>query len=320
MKLRAVTVMAVAAAVAFAFATPAQRTGKRGTAKGSAEAERHVLTKDELKSRLADFKQDILEEMFSKKMVKEPLLARKWLAKFQVIQSDHYLLFTDGPRHTCKKFAVSLEKLYEFVRSEFPFDDIDAKLECLIFKTKEEYVTFCVRLVGWEKGKAEMTAGHATSKYYATYYQSPTADTVMHEATHQIVGACLGIVGVGSWFQEGMAVYIERKIGNTKPSSGMKSDLRSGNYVPLSVFCGLKSVLFSSKPSQARRGYRHAGALIDFLANTRLEPVAGRFDQFLAGAKVIGRSLAASEALVREVYGLSLDELEGLWKKHLKVR
>jgi hypothetical protein len=274
------------------------------------------LSKEELEARLAEVKGEILDKMLTEKMRKEPDLARQWLGKFQTVQSTHYLLFTNGPQNTCKKFAASLEKLYQFVKREFPFDDADHKLECFVFKTKEDYVRFCVALVGWSEEQANKTAGHANATYYATYYQSPTADTVMHEATHQIVGACLRISGVGSWFQEGMAVYIERKIGNTDPSAGMKNDLRSGNYVPLAKFCGLESLLFGAKAGEEGRSYQHSGALIDFLANTKLAPVAGRFGDFLAGAQECGRSLAATEALVKTVYGLTLPELEELWKKH----
>lgn len=41
--------------------------------------------------------------------------------------------------------------------------------------------------------------------FYATYYSSPRDEVVFHEASHEIVGACLKVGGVGSWFQEGMA-------------------------------------------------------------------------------------------------------------------
>ena len=278
------------------------------------------LSKTDLEARLEEVKRDVLDKMLSEKMRKEPELARQWLGKFQTVQSTHYLLFTNGPQNTCKKFAASLEKLYEFVKREFPFVDTDHKLECFVFKTKEDYVTFCVSIAGWSEEQAFKTAGHANARYYATYYQSPTADTVMHEATHQVVGACLHIGGVGSWFQEGMAVYIERKIGNTDPAVGVKNDLRSGNYLPLEKFCDLESLLFAAKPGEEGRNYQHAGALIDFLANTRLAPVAGRFGDFLAGAKECKRSLDGTKALVKTVYGLTLPELEELWKKHLDAK
>ena len=170
--------------------------------------------------------------------------ARQWLRKFQVVQSEHYLLYTNGPTATCRKYAVSLEELYDFVKKEFAFEDIERKLECYIFHKREEYFRFCVEVAGWKPERARGTAGHANSRYYATYYTSPTDPVVMHEATHQIVGACLKVSGVGSWFQEGMAVYIEKKIGKLNPSSGMRNELKRGNYYPLPEFVGIQSLLF----------------------------------------------------------------------------
>ncbi len=217
---------------------------------------------------------------------------------------------------------MSLEKLYAFVKNEFPFEDIERKLDCYIFKDRREYYRFCVEISGWTLERAARTGGHANARYYATFYQSPTANVVMHEATHQIVGACLKVPGVGSWFQEGMAVYIEKKIGNTGPSQGMRNDLKRGQYHPLSEFVAIQSLLFAPG-DLGRRNYRHAGALIDFMVNTKLEPVAGGFQEFLAATRRgrgFGRGKSFTEKLVLEVYGLSLDELEVLWRKHHKLR
>jgi hypothetical protein len=71
------------------------------------------------------------------------------------------------------------------------------------------------------------------------------------------------------------------------------------------------------------RNYTHSGAFIDFLVNTKLEPVAGRFPDFLARAKQAGysgRGGALGVRMIREVYDLSPAELEQLWKQHHGLR
>ena len=80
------------------------------------------------------------------------------------------------------------------------------------------------------------------------------------------------------------------------------------------------SSLLSDPKGNGRRSYRHAGALIDFLVNTRVEGVSGKFPELLDKARQRRRGLRASEQLIRDVYDLSLEELEVLWKKHNRIR
>lgn len=298
-----------------ALAAPAQ-AGREDGGKG------RELTREQLEQRLEEARKGVLSKMVPDRYADDPLKRKRWLADFQAIQSEHYLLFTNGPTNTVRKFAVTLEELYDHVKSEIPFEDIDRLLTCYIFKDNEEYFGFCVKVAGWPEANARGTAGHANASYYATYYQSPTAAVVFHEATHQIVGACIKVGGVGSWFQEGLAVYFEKKKTNEKPSAGMRAALKRGDYYPLEELFAMQSLLFDPK-GNGLRSYAHAGALIDFMINTRLEPVAGRFQDFLAAARRgrgFGRGKKVSEDLVREVYGLSVQELEDLWKRHEGIR
>src|SRR5262249_54784177 len=149
---------------------------------------------------------------------------KQYLDKWQAVVSEHYLLFTNGPTTSCQMYAVTLEKLYAFVKKELPFEDIDHLLTCYIFADADDYYRFCVAVSGYSEQGARQTAGHANALYYATYYESPRSPVVFHEATHQIVGACLKVPGVGSWFQEGVAVYFEKKTAGEKPAGSVKSD------------------------------------------------------------------------------------------------
>ncbi|MFO1077130.1 MAG: DUF1570 domain-containing protein [Planctomycetota bacterium] len=280
------------------------------------------LTAEQVEQRLDQVKRDLLPKVWTEKEAKDPVRAKKYLATWHAVTSEHYILFTNGPTASCKKYAVTLEEQYERVKKELPFEDVDHLLVCYIFKMPEEYYRFCGVATGWSEEQARATAGHATSAYYACYYESPHSAVVFHEATHQIVGACLKVPGVGSWFQEGLAVYFEKKAVGEKPAGVVKSDIKSGNYYALRDFFAIDTLL-SDPQGNGHRNYAHAGALLDFLINTDEKPVAGKFGDFLAAARR-GRGFAyggkASEKLIKEVYGLSADELEDVWKKHLGLR
>ena len=291
------------------------------TAAAPVKASRH-LDKKQVKAKLEELRLGMLTKMMPERTAKKRKSRRDaWLKKFQAIQSDHYLVFTNGPRNTVKKFAESLEEIYEFVRAQFPFDDVDDLLTAYIFQTKDDYTDFCVNIAGYDRPRAERTAGHSTGRYYATYYQSPSADVVVHEATHQIVSRCLKIGGVGSWFQEGMAVYIEKiKNRRSKPSAGMKSALRQNDYYPLKEFFALSSLL-GDPAGHGRRNYTHAGAMIDFMVNAKREPAKGKFDEFLAKARTArSRGTDISTKLVYDVYGVTLPDFEAAWKRYYGLR
>ena len=277
------------------------------------------LTKEQVAERLEGVKRELVPKVWSPKVGESELEQRKYLAGWQAVTSDHYILFTNGPTASCKKYASTLEQLYKYVQKELPFADIDHKLTCYIFAAPEEYYRFCGAVAGWSETQARATAGHANSTYYACYYESPRAPVVFHEATHQIVGACLKVPGVGSWFQEGLAVYFEKKTSGEKPAGTIKNDLKRGDHYPLEEFFGIASLLSDPK-GNGHRNYDHAGALIDFLINTRLKPVAGKFPAFLAAARQgrgFGRGADTSKKLVKEVNGLEPAELEALWRKHV---
>lgn len=278
-------------------------------------------TANQIQERLVTLKRDLLPRVWPPKINDKVLEQNKYMAAWQAVTSPHYILFTNGPTATCKKYATTLEELYTFVKKELPFEDIDHLLTCYIFATAEEYYRFCGVAAGWSEAQARGTAGHATAAYYACYYNAPRDPVVFHEATHQIVGACHKIHGVGSWFQEGLAVYFEKMTTGEKPSATIRGDIKRGDYYHLSQFVAIDSLIADG--SNSRRNYDHAGALLDFLINTKLQPVAGKFPEFLKAARnsrSFARDAVISAKLAQDVYGLSLDQLEALWKQHLGIK
>ncbi len=297
-----------------------------------------ALTEEQLSQRLEELKSGLLPQIMPETKRRGELQRRRWLAEFHFIQTDHYLMLTNSSRSMANKFSKGMEDIYEFVQEQFPFEDLDELLTCYVFNLNEEYYRFCELKTPWSREEAEHTAGHAgwdeqsdggRSSYYATHYLSPTAEVVTHEASHQIVSSGLGITGVGSWFQEGIATYLAKTKANDKPSAAMRTDLRNGDYHPLELFFGMQSLAQTPRAEATRkvdpgvlvqRNYTHSGALIDFMINTKIKAVAGRFPEFLEKAKKAGRGENAAVKLIRDVYDLSPTELEDLWKQHHGLR
>ncbi|MEE9125579.1 MAG: hypothetical protein V3U11_00415 [Planctomycetota bacterium] len=279
------------------------------------------LTGTQLAGRLAKFKEDIAGKIIPMRLVKKGQRRMdKWLDRFQAVQSEHYIVFTNGPSLTVKRFAKSLEELYTYVGKQFPMDDVDHLLEAYIFNDKPEYLDFCVQIVGWTRDHAERSAGHACAKYYVTYYQSPKSAAVMHEATHQLVAANMKTTGVGSWFQEGMAVWVEKTILGDKPAAAMRTDLRNGDFYHLRDFIRIESLLMDDN-GHGHRNYDHAGALIDFFIHAKHPKMNGKFNMFLRAARRnFARGPEITERLFQRTYGMSVDEVEVAWALHHRVR
>jgi hypothetical protein len=280
------------------------------------------LNPEQVAQKVETLKAEILPKVWPDKCSTDEMHRRAYFAKWQAVQSDHYLVYTNGPADTVKKFSVTLEELYAFVKKQIPFEDVDHLLTAYIFASDEEYFRFSVQFAGYSEQGARATAGHATAQYYATYYQDPRSPVVFHEATHQIIHACVKVPGVGSWFQEGIAVWFEKKKTNATVEDDIKSDLKHGNCYPLSEFFAIP-VLLSDPKGNGHRNYMHAGALLDFMMTTKLAPVAGKFPDFLAAARKgrgFGRGPEVSAELIKVAYGLTVPEFEALWHKHLGVK
>lgn len=280
------------------------------------------LSPAQVAERLGKVKEEILPKVWDEKAEKEELDRRKWLQKWQAVQGDHYLVFTNGPTDSSKKYQVTLENLYALVKKTIPFEDLDHLLVAYIFQSPEEYYRFSVAFSGFSEEGARATAGHANGQYYATYYTSPSSKVVYHEATHQIIHACVKVIGVGSWFQEGIAVWFEKTMANEPPQEDAKAELRNGDCYRLAEFFAIDTLL-SDPNGNGRRNYRHAGALLDFMLTTKLPPVAGKFPAFLAAARKghgFGRGAEVSAELIKSAYGLTVAEFEALWRRHLGLK
>lgn len=308
--------------VLVAATLPAQGSKTRGVAPTSKVAPPPALGKKALTAKLDAFRQEIAAKMVPANIAKQgKRRTTQWLKKFQVVQGKHYHVFTNGPKTSSRRFAKSLEKLYQFVQKTWPFEDVGHHHRAYIFASKEQYWDFCTKVRGWSRAQATRSAGHACGAYYAAYYQSPKAEVVMHEATHQIVHANLKIRGVGSWFQEGMAQYAAGKILRKRISGSMRSRLRNGDSYAFPEFVKIPSLIADR---HSRRNYEQAGCIVEFLMETKSPEMRGKFAAFLRAAAnrrfAMQRGSAATIALFKEVYGMTLEEVETAFRAFHRVK
>jgi hypothetical protein len=299
-----------------------QTPGKTEAVKVKPKGGPKPFDKKQLAERLQNFKDEIATKIVPPRAAKKSKKrVEKWLKGFQIVQGKHYHVFTNGPKTTSKRFAKSLEELYEFVNKLWPFEELAHHHRAYIFSSKEEYYDFCTNVVGWSRASAVRSAGHANGAYYAAYYQSPKSEVVMHEATHQIVHANLKIRGVGSWFQEGMAEFAANTILGNKVSGSMRTDLRNGNYYPFPQFVKIPSLIADRASS---RNYTHSGCFIEFMMKTKDPRMAGKFLKFLETAASrqfgYGRGEGATVELFRKVYGMTLTEADAAFLAFHRVK
>ena len=271
-----------------------------------AQTKKYVITKKEAKRLLEQEK----EKAFRHILPRSARLKR-YLAGYRVVVSKHYVIFTNGPV-TTKKFKISLEKLYNFVRKYYPYVNETKPLKCYIFKSTEEYYNYSEKIRHFKGARA--TAGHATSEYYATFYQSPTAAVVFHEATHQIVMGVCDVWSGGSWFQEGTAVFIERLMTGLNPSAGQKSKVRYDRYYPLSRLADIPSLL--SDGNNGERNYAQAGSIVDFMVRGRFKKQFPKYMEYLRKHPGSRGAKGAAES-VKAVYDMTLEEFDREWMKYV---
>ena len=211
-----------------------------------------------------------------------------------------------------KKFPKALEKTHDFVCKELGIEVMPGKLPVYIFQNSNLYFDFCVRK-GWARAAAQATAGHAVGSYFATYYQAPGSATVTHELTHSIVHRTLG-EGGGSWFQEGIAVYVECRWQRRSAAADFAPRIRSGAFVPLVEFMRIDGLIggedLKGGPMAATWLYAQAGAFFEFLLRG---PYAETATDRVKAISVLDTAAGDVVKEVERILGRSIDQIEKDW-------
>ena len=255
-----------------------------------------------------------LHEEFRRNLAK-----KNWVEK-AILRTEHYLVMTNASGG--KKFAQQLEKNYTTIGKLFPLPSGKGcrLMPVFLFQTPEEYYDFCVKL-GMTRDEAERSKGHAYRDYYATWYESPTDPTHLHEQVHQIFANRLFLGGGGSWFQEGVAEYAE---SSRNDRNVIASQVAKGRSVSLADLFARESLLWSSAEDRKEGGseasdlYTLAALFIEFLRESRWGKE--RFPRFL---EVVGRApetLEKVRAAFQDVYGADLGEVEKQFRAYCDER
>lgn len=233
----------------------------------------------------------------------------------EIYRTKHYIIFTNSS--SGKKFGKKMEECYKEIQKAYPFPEIEGRklMPVFLFRTKEEYVDFYVKIAQRSRSSAAASKGHAWRDYYATYYDSPVDPVHIHEATHQIFSNRLKLSGGGSWFQEGVAEYMSTSKNERKGYA--RRAARKGGFTPFAEFVTITSLLNSAGKSatgenMASNHYTQAASIIDFLRNSKFGK--GKFDKFLEAVGKLPRgNKELIEQAIRRVYGVDLAGLEEEW-------
>jgi hypothetical protein len=257
---------------------------------------------------------DDLHEDFEKGMKK------KSTKKKIVIRTDHYLIMTNA---SSGKMPKKLEEYYDEIREVYPFPEIEGRrlMPIFLFRSPEGYYDYYVKIAKTSRASAEKSKGHAWRDYYATWYEAPGDPVHIHEMTHQVFSNRLHLGGGGSWFQEGVAEYIETS-DNDRNDAARR--VKKGEHVKLMDFVQLRSLLGSSEEDVRGQGgagdaYKQAALLIEFLRESKFGK--GKFEAFLhTMGKVSRGNVEKIDAAFQSVYGFGIIELEEEWVKYCAKR
>lgn len=231
-----------------------------------------------------------------------------------IIRTEHYLILTNSSGG--KLFAKKMEEFYATIRKVYPFEEVAGQrlMPVFLFQMADEYYDFYAKQFESNLEEARKSKGVASGDFYATWYEAPNDPVHIHEATHQIFGNRLYLNGGGSWFQEGVAEYVETKKNDRNEIARI---VERGEHTPLPEFVRIRSLLWNeddakadkSGRSRAAEHYQLAGLLIEFLRESKF--AEERFQRWLhAIGRLAPNDARAIERVTREIYGVDLAGLE----------
>jgi len=229
----------------------------------------------------------------------------------QTLQSFHYLVLTNCPQMD-RRYADALEKVYDFVKKEFDFVPAPGYLYAVVFQNQAQYTAFLGNKLKVPPVDARSTGGVTFGEVYVTFQNDNLLKTLAHEAAHQLVGTRLKIEGGGSWLQEGLAVYIEKRFEGRNPSTNIKGRIDQDRYYYFEDFLKLNTLLFDPK-GYGVLNYEQAGSMIDFMLNGRYRSSFKAYLQ-LVRANPSPDAHAATQA-IETAYKMNLYRFENAWRQ-----
>jgi hypothetical protein len=267
---------------------------------------------------LARWKKDAPDELYEEF---ERNLSKKAWVKNALLRTEHYIILTNASGG--KKFAEQMEANYDQIGKLFALPEAKGcrLMPVFLFRTADEYYAFYVKR-GATLEKAKRSGGHASGDYYATWYNSPTDPTHIHEQTHQIFRNRLFLSGGGSWYQEGLAEYVET---SKNDRNVVASQVAKGKHLPLPALFERESLLHSSEDERKEGGseasdlYTQAALFAEFLRESKWGK--DKFPRFLTTVGRVRRGdLPKLRAAFMDLYGMDLEAVDQEFQKYCASR
>lgn len=273
-------------------------------------------TYEEIEARWRRDAPDDLHEDFALQLTKPG-----WRKK-AVVRTKHYVIMTNASGG--KLFAKQMEKNYKEIVKVFPFPEVEGRrlMPVFLFRTKGQYQQFLQKTLGMSPEDAARTGGIASRDFYSTWYEAPGDPVHIHEQTHQIFKQRLFVNGGGSWFQEGVAEYMET---TENERNVVANTIKKGRHMPLPEFVTVPSLALSSNPDRVTGGseagdlYKQAALFVEFLRESKWGK--DKFEEYLYTVGRVPRGdLEKVRAAFLEVYGATLEEIDQEFQEYCEKR
>ncbi len=238
--------------------------------------------------------------------------------ELELIETEHFLIWTDWRRDRSEPLAGWCEKMYAEVVAQFkiPPDQpaLLGKAPVFCFRTKSRFLRFAKTFDNYEASNAVgYTRTEPTGRVRIAVYrraQTPHevnrfAGTLVHEGVHAVLHRYYKTFNVSGWVGEGMADYIAQQVLGDHCLYGEKARLVAGQYVARDI--PIQNLLRVEGMPEAHE-YPVAYSLVQFLIERDTEA----FDAMIRHQK---DGFIVEEALRRAYDGMDFDALEEQWRK-----
>ncbi len=259
-----------------------------------------------------------MQAEFTEAMMSERLRAHR---------TKHYIVL--GNSSGAKTFGNKLEEYYDLIQKTYGFEEMKGRrlMPVFLWRTRDDYLAFTVKNTGFSPQQAAATAGYAWKDFYTTMYDSPADPTHIHELTHQLMKNRLRMMGGGSWFHEGCAVYMEAVYDNSSKAEMFEvgksaPGAEEGDRIDFKTLMTTPTLAFDSTgKGGAGKAYNTAGTIMWFITkDKRTKDKVMEYMYAMADTSRI--DLAEIEAGIQRVFGVNLETFEQwyleFWKRPKK--